>query len=344
MAGSTSRQSAFAASMRRESWTSVDGERLGVGEEAAVEAQDVAVEDRGEAALVHRRPRGRQSVGATCSGVPRRLVRRSRKAFSGMSRTSSANIEKRQRIRKRATRSGAWPCASKERPSAARRPAISRVTRAAVRAGSSASGSDQTKGEAVANLRVAQVFEADAKAGGVGEVGVVLAGAGEVGEKLDLLANGDGDQKGRIFVRKRPGIAFGLATGPNHRIVPGRAGRRSRGRVGKQRELRRRHGERPALGFENEVAALVEVDAAGGAGARKGHRILEAVAVNVRGIGAVRADQADQVDQERLRSREFAGIGVLPMRNEFVGRGRGRHCRMLAAAGPRGKLLKSPKP
>ena len=151
-------------------------------------------------------------------------------------------------MRKRATRSGAWPCASKELPRAARRPAISRVTRAAVRAGSRASGSDQTRREAVADGGVAEVVEADAEAGGVGEVGVVLAGAGEVGEELDLLADGDGDEEGRVFVGEGAGVGLGLAAGADHGVVPGRArAGAAAGRAGEERELgRRRSGARRA--------------------------------------------------------------------------------------------------
>ena len=117
------------------------------------------------------------------------------------------------------------------------------MTRAAVRAGSSASGSDQTRREAVADGGVAQVVEADAEAGGVGEVGVVLAGAGEVGEELDVVADVDGDEEGRVFVGERAGVGLGLAAGADHGVVPGRVPRTAvpRGwrRLGEERELRR---------------------------------------------------------------------------------------------------------
>ena len=157
-------------------------------------------------------------------------------------------------------------------------------------------------------------------------MGVVLAGAGEVGEELDHVADVDGDEEGRVLVGERAGVGLGLAAGADHGVVPARGahGRRGGRRGGEERELRRRRGMRAALGFEDEAAALVEVDAAGGAGAREGHRVLEAVAVGVRGVGAVRADQVDQVVQERLRGGELARVGVLPARDEGFGVG-GRH-------------------
>ena len=81
---------------------------------------------------------------------------------------------------------------------------------------------------------------------------------------------------------------------------PRTAGARRRA-AREERELVGAAGRGAALGFEDEAAALVEVDAAGGAGAREAHRIFEAVAVGVRGVGAVGADQGDQVEEEGLR-------------------------------------------
>ena len=51
----------------------VDGERVGVGEEAAVEAEDVAVRGRRRSRRCSSPPRGLRGVGATCSGVPREV-------------------------------------------------------------------------------------------------------------------------------------------------------------------------------------------------------------------------------------------------------------------------------
>ena len=166
-----------------------------------------------------------------------------------------------------------------------------------------------------------EVVEADAEAGGVGEVGVVLAGAGEVGEELDLLADGDGDEEGRVFVGEGAGVGLGLAAGADHGVVPRGAGGAARGAAGRRGSWARRGGA--ALGFEDEVAALVEVDAAGGAGAREGHRVLEAVAVGVGGVGAVGADQGDEVDEEGLRGGELAGVGEAPAGDEGFGVGGG---------------------
>ena len=69
MAGSTSRQSACGGLDEERELDVVDGERLGVGEEAAVEAQDVAVEDGGEAAGVHRGPEGGEGGGDVLGGA-----------------------------------------------------------------------------------------------------------------------------------------------------------------------------------------------------------------------------------------------------------------------------------
>ena len=103
------------------------------------------------------------------------------------------------------------------------------------------------EGEAVADGGVGEVVEADAEAGGVGEVGVVLAGAGEVGEELDILADGDGDQEGRVLVGEGTGVGFGLAAGADHRVVPGRASGRRAGAPGRSGSCAGGVGSAPRL-------------------------------------------------------------------------------------------------
>jgi hypothetical protein len=127
--------------------------------------------------------------------------------------------------------------------------------------------------EALADFRPAQVVQADAESLGMGEMEVVAAGLGEVGEDLDTAAHVHGQQEGGIRVAggQRADVALGLAAGFEHGVVP-RARAANRGglalpgnRAGgfeRQVELARRGGLiLKLLGFEEESGAFVEVNA-----------------------------------------------------------------------------------
>src|SRR5690606_32824233 len=78
-----------------------------------------------------------------------------------------------------------------------------------------------------------------------------------------------------------------------------------------------------------ERAAAVQVDAAGAAAAvteAEGDRPLEHVVELGRGVRGVDAEQVAQVDQERLRRRQFGGGDALPFVDEGVGGGVGARC------------------
>jgi hypothetical protein len=101
--------------------------------------------------------------------------------------------------------------------------------------------------QALADAGLGEVGEFDAVRARVGEGRVGGAGAGEVGVQLDDVADIDDDQERRpaLVGGQRAGVAFGLAAGAQQGIVEALAG----------------SAEFDLLGFENEMAALVAVDA-----------------------------------------------------------------------------------
>jgi hypothetical protein len=126
-------------------------------------------------------------------------------------------------------------------------PAIARVTRAETRVGSSASGSRHSILQALADAGLGEVGEFDAMRARVGEGGVGGAGACEVGVQFDDVADIDDDQERRpaLVGGQRASVAFGLAARALQSVVETLAG----------------SAEADLLGFENEMAALVAVDA-----------------------------------------------------------------------------------
>jgi hypothetical protein len=111
---------------------------------------------------------------------------------------------------------------------------------------------------------------------GVGEGEVGLALLGEVGVEFEAVADiDDEDEGGRILVGgEGADVAFGLAAGLEHGVVPGGG---AAGDAGAAVFLEGRGGRRRSpgagggglavgalLGFEDEAGAFVEVDAAGG--------------------------------------------------------------------------------
>nr|WP_202962099.1 hypothetical protein [Salinisphaera shabanensis] len=78
--------------------------------------------------------------------------------------------------------------------------------------------------QALANAFVAQVFQSDAMAAHVRIGRVVAAGTGEFGIHLDHVADVHYQQERRTAFARRQGadIAFALASGAFHHLVPGR--------------------------------------------------------------------------------------------------------------------------
>ncbi len=132
-------QSCLAASIRSSNWSSVMGSASESLNRPPLKRFSLVVSacENPPPSIVCQRP---CSMSAAYSVLPRIPRNKLVKLFSGISATSSANMVKRQRIKKRATFSGSWPWPSNERPSLAKRSATSRVTRALTRDGSSALG------------------------------------------------------------------------------------------------------------------------------------------------------------------------------------------------------------
>ncbi len=134
--------------------------------------------------------------------------------------------------------------------------------------------------EAVAQFRLMELRQEDAVGAGIGKWQVGLAGKGKVGEELDGVADVDGDEEGwpAFGSRQGLGVMLGLSASGEHGLVPamgaanGAAGTGgARLRTGEAEFPTRVRGEdgcvAALLGFEDEVRAAVEIDAAYGGGA-----------------------------------------------------------------------------
>jgi hypothetical protein len=114
---------------------------------------------------------------------------------------------------------------------------------------------------------------------------------------------------------RKGGAAF--AGGQGARVLLGLAARTQHGFIEAARVRRRPQ----LLGFEDEAAALVQVDAArrGAAVAMHEHdRPLEQVVLLGRRMRHVHAEQPAKVRRETLRGGEFRCRDALPARNEGV--------------------------
>ena len=120
---------------------------------------------------------------------------------------------------------------------------------------------------------VRQVREPDAEGAGIGERQVGFARLREVGEDLEGVADIQDDDEGRILVtRQGADVALGLAARLQHRLAPsigaahglrGFSGRGDAGFLDDEFQLRELgSGFLKLLRFEDEAAALVEVNAA----------------------------------------------------------------------------------
>jgi hypothetical protein len=142
IAGSTSRQSARAASLSSCSWRASSGSAVDAAKSSPLKRGICVrrITEKPPASIVRQRC---SIIGGKLATSWRRSASSCVKERLGSRPTSSANIVKRQRIRKWATSSAGW-LASRERASAASWPAIVRVTRALRCAGSRLSGSVHT--------------------------------------------------------------------------------------------------------------------------------------------------------------------------------------------------------
>nr|WP_293846939.1 hypothetical protein [Sphingopyxis sp.] len=79
-------------------------------------------------------------------------------------------------------------------------------------------GPDRAK--AGADIFTPQIVERDAEAGSIGELGVLLTRAAEIGIDIDAVADIGDEQEGRptVIDRQRLCIAFGLPARLDHRL------------------------------------------------------------------------------------------------------------------------------
>jgi len=191
--------------------------------------------------------------------------------------------------------------------------------------------------EALAHLGLAEVVQAEAVRARVGEVEVGFSLLGEVGEELEGVADIDDEQerRGLFGDGQGVGVALGLAAGLDHLAIPGfgaagDAG--AAGGVGLEGKLGLLDGGGGVLfGLEDEAAAAVEVDAAGGGaavGVVERHGALEDVGVGLGvgagGIGARHLQHVAQLGEEELVVGAFGSLRAGPTLDKGVeGRGNG---------------------
>jgi hypothetical protein len=162
------------------------------------------------------RPQTSWAIGTNWSQWPRSVFSRSVKGCSSarslsMRPTFSAKNVNRQRMRNAATTSAWWPADSKLLASLASLSAISRVTLALWRVGSSPSGSLQARARSKWVSSFARSFRV-----------IGLAEPGKVGIQLDHVADVHHEDERRVAFlgRERADIPFGFALGTLHRRMP----------------------------------------------------------------------------------------------------------------------------
>jgi hypothetical protein len=166
---------------------------------------------------------------------------------------------------------------SRDLASSARWPETSRVTSAEWFRGVERGGIRPDEAEAFADFFVGEVGEPDAKGARVGKRQVGFAGLGEVGEDLEEWPTSTTMRNGGVVIGKGADVALGLAAGLDHGIVPGTGAAHGLGGFfaaddtgflgGKFKLGGFGFGFLKLLGFEDETAAFVEVNAAVAGGA-----------------------------------------------------------------------------
>ena len=186
--------------------------------------------------------------------------------------------------------------------------------------------------EACADLWVGEIGEPDTEGARVGKRQAGFAGLGEVGEQLEAVAHVHHDDERRVGFVGRQGadVALGLAAGFEHGVVP-RAGaadglggfllREDASVSGGEFEWRGGGaGFLKLLGFEDEVGALVEVNAAldgGAVGVMLRHGKLEEVTGAGVVVGWRDFEQVAEFEQEALGVGTFGRTGGRPVGDEI---------------------------
>jgi hypothetical protein len=191
-------------------------------------------------------------------------------------------------------------------------------------------------GKPFADFGVAQILQPDAEPRGVGELGVLLPCAREIGIDIDAMANIGDQQEGRpaMIDGQRLGIAFGLSLGLEHRRRPTRRSPFRRAllqffRRGLAKEIRLAALGRLAVGIgallrlQHKAIALIGVQAAKAGRAVAiilkhaafEHIVILAI-VALAALGRIDADQRAEAVNKALRICEFRPAGYDPVGNE----------------------------
>ena len=174
-----------------------------------------------------------------------------------------------------------------------------------------------------------QVGEIEAEAFAIGELRVVLAGAGEVGIEVEAEADVADDQERRPALLRRDiaGIALGLPLDLLHVSRPFRRVADVKPALVVVIQLERRGldpGRRALLGFQHEAAALIEVDALAARAAVVAvmpDRALQAVvAAAGRAVRALHAQDIAQLVQECRVVCPLRHAGAVPTEDKALHR------------------------
>ncbi len=330
-------------------------EGLGIGEEAAVEAEEVFAEDGGEAAFVHVLPDGHGHGGEFVGGV---LEAFEEGGEGVVGDEVDIFCEESEQDAHEEVGDGFGVMAG----------FFERFGKFGEGGGDFSRDFGRTFGgveglgigpdflEAVEQvgtaLRIGEVFEVDAVGEVVGEGGVGFSEAGEVGIGFNGVADIYDEQEGGIVIGDIADVGFGLGLGAEHGIVPdfGAAGAvtffEATGLCGRHVGFGRGGLFFDALfGFQDEVAAMVEVDEIGGGGTigmGHGDGAVENVAVfgliGSGGIGVGDLKEVAEFREEKLVVCAFGTACGLPS-GEECGKIRCRlgHVGIVLREGRRGK-------
>ena len=191
--------------------------------------------------------------------------------------------------------------------------------------------------QALAHVRVAEVFEREPRLARVGKQGVIAAAPGKVGEDFELVADVGDDHERRSGARFGLDVA-GIGAGLGQRLVHGAPPRLGAANAvarggGGLRDLARDQRVLPGVGgsflsvhalfgFEHKGARAVEVDVFGGAAIGVFDGALEHIGVALGdlggGVGMRHVEQVAELDQEALVVGALRRGGGAPARDKVV--------------------------
>ena len=282
----------------------VEGDGAAVGKQAAVEAQHLVFEDGREAAGVHALPQALEHGGEVGGLAVQALEQLGEAALGEQADVFGEHGEQRPH-EKAGDVLGAVPAGFKRFGEGRQLVGDLAGDPGGFAGGVEAHRVEPQGAQALANVGATQVIQPDAEVPGVGEGGVVAAGAAELGVELDVAADVDHHDEGRPPLVGGQGahVLVGLLVGGDHRAVPARGV----------------EGLAALLGLEHKGAAAVEVDVAvAGAAVGLAHhhpalKYIGVVAAVARGrVGRGQAQQRAQLGEEELVIGPLTAPGLAP--------------------------------